>query len=65
MIAKKANDPMWASQHTVLHYNVTVYSIATMTTWTLQCHNCRIEVSLRELNYVLQHSFVHDDGTIK
>ena len=33
-IAQKANDPMWASQHTVLYYSFTVYNIATLTTWT-------------------------------
>ena len=31
-ITQKANDPMWASQHTVLHYSFTVYNIATLTT---------------------------------
>jgi len=34
MIAQKANDPMWTSQHTVLYYKVTVYNVATMTNWT-------------------------------
>jgi len=29
-IAQKANDPMWASQHTGLFYNVIVYNIGTL-----------------------------------
>ena len=66
-ITQKANDPMWASQHTVLYNSFTVYNIATLTTWTFIYYvtTARLKFHLRidsRATTVLQqfHSQWHD-----